>query len=295
MLAKDEVIDNVRELNLQQQKQKIIENEASSTRCLDGSNDSKSVAEIANTDSSAKINLTSSSSPNGNITKQDGEGNSSDIAGWSEALVKLKGICLHGVVLDGLLLWIDTKRRTHPELHWKQQILTHFTGEEITNAKNALWETAKEIEDNILGRNISRKGESKSVSEVDDICSALKTLSAKQKMPVFIGTSTMVIQSPVTVEESTQQFQHMLNLKLDNIQQSLDTSLKDHSDFHSRNHDRIISKVDVGQKKIDDIAKRLSSINEGRADSHLGTTEVLNPSERMTHEPLLSQEVAVAH
>ena len=91
-----------------------------------------------------------------------------------------------------LLSWVDTKRRTIPEDIWKKQALEHFAAEEITDAKNILWDVANS--DNLLGRNIARKGDSKSTSEINDICAALNTLSEKQRIPVFIATSTMIMQ-----------------------------------------------------------------------------------------------------
>ena len=86
------------------------------------------------------------------------------VPGLCETTLKLKGISLHGVVFDGLLLWIDTRRRTIPEDMWKQQVLANFTAEEITNAKNALWDVGNT--NDLLGRNVVRKGDSKSTSEI---------------------------------------------------------------------------------------------------------------------------------
>ena len=158
----------------------------------------------------------------------------------------LKGIGLHGVILDGLLTWIDTQRRTTPENVWKREIILHFTAEEITNAKNALWETAGDQ----LERNITRKGELKSTSEVNDICGAFDILSKNQKLPVFVATSTMVMQSPSTVEESNQQIHCETNMKLDSLQLSFDNFSKKYIDLASKNHDRVISKIETGQKKM---------------------------------------------
>ena len=192
----------------------------------------------------------------------------STIPGLCETTLKLKGIGLHGVAFDGLLLWIDTKRRTIPEDSWKEQVLNNFTAEEITDAKNVLWDVANA--ENLLGRNIVRKGDSKSTSEITDICTALKLLSEKQKMPVFIATSTMVMQSPEDCGDLNQQLQCLLDTKIANLQQHLGNILQKHNDQSSKNHDRVISKAEVGQKKIDEVLGKLNTI-----DDNIVNTKVL--------------------
>ena len=98
-------------------------------------------------------NTPPSESESSNLTSQEDEPHdspsensfaTSTLRGLSESLLKLKSFALHGVILDGLLLWIDTQRRTVPENIWKQCTLTHFTKDEITNAKNLLWEVSDE-------------------------------------------------------------------------------------------------------------------------------------------------------
>ena len=218
--------------------------------------------------------------------------NDTTIPGLCETMLKLKGIGLHGVTLDGLLLWVDTKRRTIPEDSWKQQVFANFTAEEITNVKNILWDVANT--NDLLGRNIARKGDSKSISEINDICGALKTLSEKQKMPVFIATSTMVMQSPEAGGDSNQQLQCLVDTKLNNLQKHLDESLQKHADQSSKNHDRIISKAEVGQKKIDDVLKKLNVIDENVVERSFvetppyqnpGTVVIKRPIERRSDAP----------
>ena len=61
----------------------------------------------------------------------------------------------HGVLLNGLLLWLDIKRKTTAENVWKSQAITKFTKEEITAAKDELWKTAGEA---VLGKAVRRQG-----------------------------------------------------------------------------------------------------------------------------------------
>ena len=100
----------------------------------------------------------------------------------------------NGVVLNGFLLWLDIQRQTTPGNLWKVQAVQRFLKEEITDAKEILWRT---VGDSIIGKKILRKGPTKMVSEVNDICTAMKLLSEKVILPMFLGTSTMVSQTPL--------------------------------------------------------------------------------------------------
>ena len=205
--------------------------------------------------------MTSNNSTEDTVGMQTDMENASEICvpGLEESIMLLKEIALHGVALDGLLVWADTQRRTVAEDIWKNAALKHFSKEEITNAKNILWEVAK---DDLLGRNVSRKGESKSASELDDICSALKILSEKQAMPIFVGTSKMVMQSPPLTAESSNLSLCSMSIKLNTLEETLEKFTKKISDVSTKNHDRLISKSDVGYKKMDEIAKQINDIRQ---------------------------------
>ena len=81
----------------------------------------------------------------------------------------------------------------------------------------------------------------------------------------------MVMQSPPTVEESKQQYQCSLNMKLESLEQSFASFSKLHSDISSKNHDRIISKADVGHKKMDEITEKLQRIEKNISNDTVGT------------------------
>ena len=44
---------------------------------------------------------------------------------------------------------------------------------------------------------VKRQGADKSQSEINDICAALKILSEKDCMPMFLSTSNMISQTPI--------------------------------------------------------------------------------------------------
>ena len=48
----------------------------------------------------------------------------------------------------------------------------------------------------IVGKIIKRQGASKSTSGIDDISNALTKLAEKEALPIFIGTSHVVMQTP---------------------------------------------------------------------------------------------------
>ena len=100
----------------------------------------------------------------------------------------------HCALLNGLLLWADIQRQTTPENIWKTQAITKFVSGEITEAKEILWRISGE---SILGKMVKRQEAAKSQSEINEICAALKMLSEKDCMPMFLSTSNMVSQMPI--------------------------------------------------------------------------------------------------
>ena len=97
-------------------------------------------------------------------------------------------------MLNGLLFWVDIQRKTTAENIWKSQALSRFDNEEISAAKEELW---KIVGEPLLGKSVKRQGPSKSKAELQDICYAMKKLSEGDVLPMFLGTSNMVVKTPV--------------------------------------------------------------------------------------------------
>ena len=97
-------------------------------------------------------------------------------------------------MLNGLLLWVDIERKTTYENIWKPQAFSRFDKEEISAAKEELW---KIVGDPLLGKSVKRQGPSKSKAELQGICYAMKKLSEGDVLPMFPGTSNMVIKTSV--------------------------------------------------------------------------------------------------
>ena len=64
----------------------------------------------------------------------------------------------------------------------------------ISAAKEELWKIAGE---ETLGKITKRQGSSKTKNDLDDISSAMEKLSTNNVLPMFLGTSKMIMKTPV--------------------------------------------------------------------------------------------------
>ena len=101
----------------------------------------------------------------------------------------MTNLALHGVILNRFLVWADIQRRTTAENIWNDEALKHFIIEEITDAKEFLWDVA---DNGVLGNMIKQRGPSKSTAEINDISNALQKLAEREVM----RSSNMVMQTP---------------------------------------------------------------------------------------------------
>ena len=120
-------------------------------------------------------------------------GSPASMPGLQESMLCMSNI-LHGVVLNGLLVWADIQRRTTAENIWKEEARKYFTKDELTDAKEILWDVADKT---VLRKMIKRRETSKSNAEINDISNALKKFSENEVMPIFLGTSNMVMPTPL--------------------------------------------------------------------------------------------------
>ena len=128
---------------------------------------------------------------------------------------------VNDAIISGFLLWADIQRKQYPENVWKDEAAKKFVSHEITEAKESLWKVSGE---SLLGKMIKRQGNSKIASELNDICIALRTLSEKDALPMFLGTSLMVSQTPVYQIDSRDKNG---DKKLDSIEKSLNSILNE--------------------------------------------------------------------
>ena len=144
--------------------------------------------------------------------------------GVSECIEFLKYHANNDVILNGLLLWIDIQRKTTVEDIWKSQALNKFTREEITAAKEELW---KIVGDALSGKLVKRQGASNSKVEIDDIAELFKKLSESSRLPMFIGTSNMIIKTPVYNVESDICDNSIIATRLKVLEESVSSLIKE--------------------------------------------------------------------
>ena len=90
--------------------------------------------------------------------------------------------------MNGFLVWADIQRRTTAENVWKAQALMHFTKEEITEAKEILWDVAP--------KSIVCRKDNKMTRDIQiNISNASTKLAEKEVLLIFIATSNMVMQT----------------------------------------------------------------------------------------------------
>ena len=112
-----------------------------------------------------------------------------------------------------------------------------------------LWDASSE---EIIGKKINRQGPSKKESEINDIELALNALASEQKMPMFVASSSMVMQTPA---------QEVLRPGLKDIEETMESLLKKRADQIVRKCDQSVSKADQSNKKMDDVIKKLEAID----------------------------------
>ena len=179
------------------------------------------------------------------------------------------------MVTNGLLLWIDVQRRTSTANEWKENALKHFTAEEITDAKNMLWDVCEE---STIGKQINRQGTSKELSEINDIEKAINTLVEKEVMPLFVATTNMVMRTPQGLAVSTQP-------ALKDIEITMEAVMKKNNAQLDKKHEKVISKSEQGNKKIDDVIRRLETLEHnvlhGNSVPNLRTAETYQPTQNV--------------
>ena len=133
----------------------------------------------------------------------------------------------NGAVVNGLLLWVDIQRGMNPENIWKEQAQKRFLSEEITEGKDTLWKVCGE---SVLGKIVKRQGNTKTRSEINDICEAFKLLSEKDALPVVLGTSALVAKTPIynchPVEGDASEVNHRLKV----IEESMNSIIATRND-----------------------------------------------------------------
>ena len=138
-----------------------------------------------------------------------------------------------------------------------------------------LWDVC---DDEIIGKIVNRQGTSKEQSEINDIEKALNALADHKIMPLFVATSNMVMQTPHEETTNTQP-------ALKDIEETMDIVLKKRNDQLDKKYDKAISKSEQGNKKMDDVIKRLESLEHNVVQKNImlsnNQATIVNPHDQV--------------
>ena len=119
--------------------------------------------------------------------------------------------------------------------------------------------------DAVLGNMVCHQGTTKTHSEVNDICAAMKVLSENDSLPMFLGTSGMVSQTPIYISDPIDGDSSEMNVRLKVIEESLDSVLKS------------VSLNSETLKNIHGFSKELSNTsNMNREEENINATSDVN-------------------
>ena len=141
----------------------------------------------------------------------------------------------HGVVINGLLIWIDIQNQTTPPAIWKAQMIELFTDDEILEAKTRLF--------NAVGGEATRIGifenhPKKKSLHAEDLVTAMKRLWESGEKPLLLASSDMMRTTRIynVEKENESNISDVLNRvkllesSLNNIHEEQKKDLKDLSD-----------------------------------------------------------------
>ena len=201
------------------------------------------------------------------------------IPGLQESVLCLRNTALHGVILSGLLVWVNMQRRTTAENIWKAIATKHFTKDEITDAKEALWDVGDSY---ALGKQIKRQGPSKSSSELDDISTALTILAEKKIIPLFITTSNMLMRTPSynlnTHDADNDAVVNRLKLLEDSVNAFIGNQCDHNKELFNKYETLVVSRT-AETTKLDEIIKKRNNYIT-LLDERLRTLEVPDEVDR---------------
>jgi hypothetical protein len=107
----------------------------------------------------------------------------------------LKKEAKNGIVINGILVWIDIQQRSTPPNVWMSQAAEEFLEEEVDAARSALWKAVGSRKGHI-GDIIAHKSPNKKQKNIDDINKAMMILKEKEALPFLLCSNGMVSNFP---------------------------------------------------------------------------------------------------
>ena len=103
----------------------------------------------------------------------------------------------NGVVIDGVVSWIEMQMEVAADGIWKAQAEAKYSDDEVMAGKKALWDAAMK---NIGDTQPRRQGKSKRWSDIDDIHKALIKLKCVNALPLILASSRMLPEDQFLME-----------------------------------------------------------------------------------------------
>ena len=101
----------------------------------------------------------------------------------------------HGIVVDGVISWIDLQLDSVADNIWIAHAIASYSDEEVLNAKSVLWKACEKL----IGETAPvRQGGNKKRSNIDDIVKALRKLKSCNTMPLILATGKMLRRAPLS-------------------------------------------------------------------------------------------------
>lgn len=136
----------------------------------------------------------------------------------------------HGIIINGFLLWMETQFLTSCVDDFFREALEYFDEDEIMEGKYALFQFS---DANVIGKMPIRQGLNKKTSCLDDVITAMKKLMDTKKLPLIIGTTRMVLRTPL-VPNKTDSQEGTINRRINKIEDSLENFIKTQSEQINR-------------------------------------------------------------
>ena len=156
----------------------------------------------------------------------------------------------NGEITNAVLVWIDIQRMTTAENIWKTQALSHFTTDEISTAKNEMWDRCGEHR---LGKLIRRQGSSKTKAELDDLAAAFKTLAENETLPSFIASSETLRRTPLFNVDITNNTNDAIATRLKILEETINAAISMNKVFIPKNEKMVDKSTSAGKSNRNDI------------------------------------------
>ena len=129
----------------------------------------------------------------------------------------------NGIVIDGVIAWIDLHLDVHAFDLWMVQTLASFNDEEVQSAKEALW---RACEKNIGDTIPKRQGNNKKKADIDDIVKALRKLQSANMMPLVLSNGKMLMRTPMSAGIARNHENNDISNRVSLLENSLNSFMK---------------------------------------------------------------------